>query len=139
MKDTSSVGDVSTAAVLADLVKAGHAVLVPWGDRHRYDLVLERAGSFERVQVKTGRVRPHGVIEFNAYSNTGRVQKSYKGDAELFGVYCPDNGKTYLIPVEDVGDSLVSLRLVPPRNNQSKGVRPAEKYEIGTGASSSVG
>jgi hypothetical protein len=49
----------------------------------------------------------------------------------LFGVYSPETGKVYLIPVEDVPmGSKGLLRLQPTKNNQQKGVKWAHMYEI---------
>src|SRR5215212_8955587 len=84
------VGQRTEAIILAELVKRGHTVLVPFGTNHRYDLVLDTGAGFVRVQCKTGRLRD-GVIHFNTVSvrsNTQRaVTRSYHGDAELFLVY----------------------------------------------------
>jgi len=49
----------------------------------------------------------------------------------MFGVYSPDTGKVYLVPVNEVpsgGD--VILRLLKAKNNQEKGVRWEKDYEI---------
>jgi hypothetical protein len=59
------------------------------------------------------------------------VKKGYEGDAEMFGVYSPDTGKVYLVPVSEVpsgGD--VILRLLKTKNNQEKGIRWARDYEL---------
>ena len=59
------------------------------------------------------------------------VKKGYIGDAEVFGVYSPDTGNVYLVPVSDVpsgGD--VILRLRKAKNNQEKGIRWAKDYEL---------
>ena len=41
-----------------------------------------------------------------------------------------ERSKVYFIPVNHVGTSSVSLRLVPTKNNQQHGVRLAQDYEI---------
>lgn len=41
VKDTKLVGDVAVAMILAALLKRGQNVLLPFGDRHPYDLVIE--------------------------------------------------------------------------------------------------
>jgi len=50
------VGTRTEAVVLAELVKRGYRVLLPFGHNHRYDLVLDVEGRFVRVQCKTGRL-----------------------------------------------------------------------------------
>jgi hypothetical protein len=58
------VGLRTEAAILAELVRRGYQVLVPFGTNQRYDLVLDMDGKFVRVQGKTGRLRS-GVISFS--------------------------------------------------------------------------
>ncbi len=119
--------------MLARLVESGCRVLLPFGVNQRYDLVLDNDGDLLKAQVKTGRLRG-GVIEFSAISvqsNTnGTRRKYYKGEVDMFIVYCPHNKGLYVIPAEEVPPSGMHLRLVPPRNNQSKRVRWASEYEL---------
>src|SRR5918995_1672841 len=132
-----TVGDASAAMVLARLVQAGKEVLVPFGENNRYDLVIEEPdGSFIRVQCKTGRLQ-RGAITFNTcsvtYHHPGNrglqvYRHDYRGDADLFGIYCPDNDKAYLVPVDAVGKRSGALRVDRPRNNQAKRVRWAKDY-----------
>ena len=132
------VGDQTEAMVIARLVQAGKCVLLPFGENQRYDLVLDEGDRFVRVQCKTGRVR-NGAIRFNTCSssyhhpsNQGMkfYQHNYVGQADLFGVYCPDNDRVYLVPVADVGVRQGFLRVDASRNNQSAGVRWARDYEV---------
>jgi hypothetical protein len=50
---TKVAGDTTEAVVMAEFVKAGFPVLIPFGENHRYDLVIEAGGRFLRVQCKT--------------------------------------------------------------------------------------
>ena len=145
-ENTASKGLVGHTAVLNALVVAGKEVLIPWGDHRRYDLayvqpeglIMNREPRIIRVQCKIARISPDGrYITFNPYSvvpgEKGRrsVKKGYEGDAEMFGVYSPDTGKVYLVPVSEVpsgGDVIV--RLLKARNNQEKGIRWAKNYEL---------
>ena len=67
MKDTKQIGDVSTAMVMAALLRKRQNILIPFGDRQRYDLVIESGGSFMTVQCKTVRFDGEYVV-FNLYS-----------------------------------------------------------------------
>jgi hypothetical protein len=125
-------GEISEAVVLAALMKKGKLPLLPFGDNQRYDIVIDEGSRFDRIQVKTGRLR-NGVIVFAAASRIGRYQqerRGYKGQADYFAVYCPETEKVYLVPVNDVGETEVSLRIEPTKNGQSKTVRWAKDYEI---------
>lgn len=51
------VGERSQGAIVAEVVKYGYTVLVPFGEAaHRYDLVIEKGGQFLRLQCKTGAI-----------------------------------------------------------------------------------
>lgn len=95
--------------LLARLVQAGERVLIPFGENVRYDLVIDQDGSFIRVQCKTGRLKD-GAVRFPTCSSTyhhpanrgiSNCHQGYTGQADVFGVYCPDTGGTYIVPVED--------------------------------------
>lgn len=116
--------------VLAALIVRGRVVLQPFGDSQRYDLVIDDDGVFTRVQCKTGRLRD-GAVRFSTCSNTwhrGGGKQGYAGGADIFAVYCPDNGEIYLVPVGEVGSSEACLRIAPPLNGQRSKVRLASDY-----------
>ena len=126
---TREKGNVSEARILAAFVAAGYLVSVPFGSGHKYDFVIDDSTRLLRVQCKTGRIK-NGVLVFNAYSQSGNggVKASYRGVADLFAVLNPEDDKVYLIPVNEVGVTDVSLRLSPTLNKQTQGVRWAEFY-----------
>jgi hypothetical protein len=81
------VGHRAEAAILAELVKRGYSVLLPFGVNQRYDL-------------------------------------------DLFIVYCPQNDRVFVIPVDEVPATGMYLRVDATRNRQSKRVRWAKDYEL---------
>jgi PD-(D/E)XK endonuclease len=128
------VGQRTEAAICFQLVSRGYRVLLPFGVNQRYDLVLEsEEGQFLRAQCKTGRLRD-GVIQFKAasiQSNTRRTQiRNYAGEVDLFIVFCPENEKVYVVPIQEVPNSCMNLRVDPPRRRQHKRVRWACDYEL---------
>jgi hypothetical protein len=137
-----AIGDRSEAHALAALVDCYPTVLMPWGENCRYDFVIETLdGELLRVQCKTGHLR-RGVVTFPTTSMTyhhpkhggnGRAEhcaRAYQGDADLFAVYCVENRRVYLVPVEDVPSRQGSLRLEPARNGQQTGIRWGTQYEL---------
>lgn len=84
------------------LIAAGYNVLIPFGVA-RYDLVIETAAGFERVQCKTGRLTSNRCLTFNLSSRSPEgVQRGYVGEADYFGVFLPVTGDVYLIPMGEV-------------------------------------
>jgi hypothetical protein len=118
---------------MAALVARGSNVLLPFGDNCRYDLVVENDGAFTRIQCKTGKLL-RGAIVFSVASSQyhrGGKRRDYRGQVDAFGVFCPSNGKIYIIPIADLPLTReAKLRLTPPKNSQVKGIRWAAKYEI---------
>lgn len=128
--DTKAVGEKTEAVVLAALLQIYPTVLLPFGDNSRYDLVFEDFDrSFNRVQCKTGRYK-NGAIEFNAYStnHVNTVGKGYRGEVEYFGVNCPGFTEVYLVPVDEVGTTKVTLRVEPQKKTGGPTVRWAKDY-----------
>ncbi|HEX8501163.1 MAG TPA: group I intron-associated PD-(D/E)XK endonuclease [Pyrinomonadaceae bacterium] len=126
---TGEKGNLTEARILAAFVAAGYLVSVPFGSGHKYDFVVDDSARLLRVQCKTGRVK-NNVLLFNAYSQSGNggVKTSYRGLADLFAVLNPEDDRVYLVPVDEVGVTDVSLRLAPTLNGQAQGVRWAEFY-----------
>jgi PD-(D/E)XK endonuclease len=135
-RNTKRVGDISELRVMCDLVAAGYLVSIPFGENHRYDLIIEKDFILSRVQVKTGRLRK-GVILFNCFSSHahrgGASCRQYIGEVEFFGVYCPDTDCTYLVPLTDMISHRGHLRLSPVKNGQRKKLKWARDYLLGEG------
>jgi hypothetical protein len=126
---------LASGQITAALARRGKLLLLPIGDHLRYDLAVDEEGTILRIQCKTGWLR-NGVIRFATCSIDSRSQKgkclrrSYRGEIELFGVYCPDNGKCYMAPVGNASRFQCHLRIDPQRNQQKTHLMWAEDYEI---------
>jgi PD-(D/E)XK nuclease superfamily protein len=114
----------------------GFEVLVPFGENARYDLVIDDGVRLSRVQCKTGRLRG-GAVRFATCSfyghhpNPKSLSRDYLNDIDHFAVHCPETNGVYLIPIADLPlKRQGALRVDAPRNNQRRGIRPAERYEI---------
>lgn len=124
-----AIGERTEALCLARLIIAGYAVLQPFGDNQRYDLVVEEDGVFTRIQCKTGQLLD-GAVQFATSSVDWYTheRQAYTGQADVFMVYCPDNETFYWVPIDDVPDSHARLRVDPAKNGQVKGIRWASNY-----------
>jgi hypothetical protein len=116
--------------VLAALVRRNLEVLVPFGDGHPYDLAVDLGDMFLRVQCK--RAWPYkGCMLFNCRSTDhGSGPRSYRGLADIFGIYFPPTDSVYLVPIDGVAAFEGRLRLVPARNNQKRKIRFATDFEV---------
>jgi hypothetical protein len=124
-----------TRVILA-LRDIGYAVFVPFGENTRADLIVDDGASLSRVQCKTGRLRLGAVrfatCSFYGHHPTPRVpSRHYLDDVDYFAVHCPETTGVYLVPIADLPlKRQGALRVEPARNNQRRGIRLAERYEI---------
>jgi hypothetical protein len=128
----TQIGDISEAIIRARFIEKGFVVLVPQNNGLRYDIVIEKDGIFQRVQIKTGRIIDAQAIYFRA-SSVDPVTKAdvpYHGHIDLFAIYCPQNHQVYVMPVQHATASSCTLRLKPTKNNQKNGIRWAADYEF---------
>jgi hypothetical protein len=128
-------GDTAELRVAFDLRRRGYLILFPFGEDCDYDLVIERDGGLERVQVKY--TESDGVVivvKCSSHSLTnGRIRqtKHYTADTiDWLAVYDRTSDRCYYIPAVELADgrSQLHLRLTPARNNQVSKIRFAEEY-----------
>jgi PD-(D/E)XK endonuclease len=129
-------GDLAELKVAADLRARGYRIAIPYGEDWDFDLILCREdGKFERVQVKYVRsdgcivaVRPrsssitNGKVRATKYYTAATIDWLAMWDATL--------DRCFYVPATELGAgmNLMTLRLSPSRNNQVRGIRPAERY-----------
>ena len=132
--NSKQLGNITEVQVMLGFLQLGYNVLTPYGDCERYDFVADVNGKFVKIQVKSSKVSDDGTkFSFNTasthYSDGKCVHHSYsKEDIDFFAtVY--DN-QVYLIPVEECSARSQSLRLVPAKNGQIRGVKWAKDYRL---------
>jgi len=131
--NTKEIGDITQAVVVAELLKLGKTVLTPFGDKNRYDLVVDNNGVFVRIQCKTGRLgKDQSFVSFDSCSSTvhranGKKQ-NYRGQIELFAVYCRELNQVYFVDVNEATTYETRLRLIAPKSKQQKHIRWAKDY-----------
>jgi hypothetical protein len=132
-RDTKAIGDRSELEVAIVLVRNGYIVSKPLGDSHRYDLIIDDGEKLARVQVKTGRLKRGSIAVACCSSHThrgGPSARSYRGEVEFIGVFCPQTGRVYLVPESEIVESTMHLRVEPTINRQDRHIRWANKYRL---------
>lgn len=133
--NTKEIGDVSEASVIAHFLKRGFLVSVPFGDRARYDLVVEAYKKLYRIQIKTIQYYP-SFLQLRAYSITTKNGKYIKnvyssGEVDYVVGYCRETDKVYIISPEELNKSgMVTLHLDGAQNNQKLGIKNARDFEL---------
>jgi hypothetical protein len=128
-------GDVAELAVALDLRRRGHRVAFPYGEDCDYDLIVDRDGSLERVQVKYSRSNGRTLeVRTRSHSLTNgkvRVTKYYTAAmVDWIAVYDASTSAIYYLPaaILGTGRDQLTLRLAPAANNQRQGVRMAADF-----------
>lgn len=135
MAPLKTKGDTAEMMVAADLVKRGYRIAFPYGEDSDYDLIVERAGKLERVQVKYTESRD-GVIlvrcrSFSLTNGKVRQVKYYTAAMiEWLAVYDRSTECCYYIPAVELGGgrSTMHLRLTPARSGRMLGINWARDY-----------
>jgi hypothetical protein len=113
----------------AEFIRKGWSIFLPYGEDSAIDLLIEKEGKYQRVQIKTTKPINNVIHCRIKSSNNWQVKKYNKEDIDYFGIYDYENKRGYLIPIEEVaGMTDVSLRIGKTKNNQKKGTRSAEEY-----------
>lgn len=100
---TKEKGDLAVAKAVAYFVEKENEVLLPFGDKRPYDIVVERKSKLIKVQCKyTTHKSKYGVyivpLRVMGGNKSKNTAKSYKkGDFELLFV-CTEEGNIYEIP-----------------------------------------
>lgn len=110
---TKEKGSIGELRVMYEAALRGYGVLIPHGDFARYDLVVDRNGSLERVQVKAvtpvdGVLNvPTKTMSFDSsqdINNRSKMTKYAVGDFDWLAVYDLTNHNVYFIPASETVD-----------------------------------
>jgi hypothetical protein len=106
--DNKQKGNLAIASAIKHFVSTGYTVSIPLTDTARYDLVVERDGTFFAVQCKyAGYEGNPGVFSVPLYVSGGnrsagnRRLRYSEGDFDILFVLCA-NGRMYAIPFAEV-------------------------------------
>lgn len=101
--NTKELGDHAVGQAISFFMNHGYEVCLPIGDKRDFDLVVERDGCLEKVQVKyAGLYKTKNVCKVGLRITGGnqsfKYSKKYKKDAfDLLFIYTA-KGEKYLIP-----------------------------------------
>jgi len=131
--NTKDTGDLAESAAITELIRSDYSVSIPFGDNDPYDLVVEKNGETDLVQVKSGWLK-NGKVVFNCYKNTTKEgdyhQETYsKSEIDTFAVWSEEKNQLYLIPVEETPSAKMSLRF-DDAEIQHPNINRAKDYEL---------
>ena len=106
--NTKTQGDIGLGKAIAWFMSEGYSVFVPLSENQSYDLVVEKEGKLQRVEVKTSGYIPAGKnyyeVKLATYYllSSGTKKKHFNPDnSDLVFIHLLD-GRSYLIPTDEV-------------------------------------
>jgi hypothetical protein len=134
MMTSKNKGNLTELQCLAAFVQQGCAVSIPYGDNSKYDFIADIDGRLYKIQVKTASLKREtgGAITFSCRSThvncTGVKNIRYnENEIDFFATYWEN--QCYIVPISECSTEK-TLRFVPPKNGQIKGVIFAKDYTI---------
>lgn len=130
-------GAVAEQAIVLTATKLRIPVWRPVAEHGRCDLVLEIGEKLWRVQVKWGRLsKAEDVVIVDLRTSrltpNGYIRTTYTAhEIDLFGVYCGELDRCFLLPIDLVEKThYTHLRLTPPGNGQRACINLAEDFDF---------
>jgi hypothetical protein len=130
-RETAKCGNYAELRVIADAIRRGYSVSIPYGHETRYDLIIDTGKRLLRVQVKNARLIC-GAVMVKTCSSGVSVHTVYNDiEIDYIAAFEPKAETIYYVPITEVGARrwALSLRIDKARNNQESGVRYAEDFK----------
>ncbi len=132
MNYTTQKGLLTEIQCQKDFSERGILLSQPIINDSRYDYLADINKKIYKIQCKSASPvaednRAFSFATFSKNWNNGE-RHDYSGEIDFF--YTCFLGKGYLIPVEETGKRIKTLRLLPPLNNNQANITWASDYEI---------
>ena len=134
--DNNIKGRLTELNCITAFSEMGAIVSIPFGEDSRYDFIADNRKKLTRVQCKTASPiyedEKIAAIVFKTVRQ-GRSSgkwtriKYTKQEIDYFATFW--DGKCYIVPVGECSNEK-TLRFLPTKNNQAKGINLAKDYEL---------
>lgn len=128
---TTEKGEIGEAMVIADLMRQGHDIAIPFGHNQPFDLIVIRKEDrrLEKVQVKYTTSDGEVVIGRIGSSSAWVSHKYTTDEVDWIAIFDMTTDQCFYLPPDVWGDRhRVNLRLTPPANGQKKNIRYAKDF-----------
>ncbi len=111
LMNSKTYGDIAELAVAAKLAKMGYIVSRPLSDNAPYDLIIDKNGTLQKVQVKARKSRK-GCVFVELYSNTTSGSRMYqKKDFDILAIYHIETGDIALVDHNEINTKQLILQI----------------------------
>ena len=118
-------------------MKLGCQVSIPFGEDSRYDFIADTNDKLYKIQCKTSSEIVEDdivlAIKFKTVRQSGSKATNWtrtkyeENEIDYFATSY--QGKCYLVPLKECSNEK-TLRIIPPKNNQVKGISFLKNYEL---------
>ena len=129
-------GNIGESIVLAEFIKRGIQVSIPFGDNARYDLIAEFNGKLNKIQVKyCNQLSSTGSVLCPCASSknhtTNKYLSTYENDVDYMCFYLACWNVVTIVPIEQIGTKkTISFRLDKPKTTNKFGIHLVEDYSF---------
>ena len=137
MLETKIKGNVTEMECMLAFMKLGYQVSIPFGEDSRYDFVVDINDKLYKIQCKTcSEVTENEqvlAVKFKTVRQSGSKATNWtrikyeENEIDYFATSY--QGICYLVPVKECSIEK-TLRIIPPRNGQIKGISFLKDYEL---------
>ena len=137
MLDTKIKGNTTEMECMLAFMKLGYQVSIPFGEDSRYDFIADINDKLYKIQCKTSSEIVEDdivlAIKFKTVRQSGSKATNWtrtkyeENEIDYFATSY--QGKCYLVPLKECSNEK-TLRIIPPKNNQVKGINFLKNYEL---------
>lgn len=131
--NTTQIGSIGETRIIYEATLRGYNVFLPVNNSLSYDMIVERNGKLERVQVKT--VNSNGVVINVSTFSLGKHKNGKKqavcyssSEFEWLVVFDITTNACFFVPSTEMMAGKLALRLAPPKSKQKVGIRWGSDY-----------
>ena len=130
MSKTVIKGDLGQIRVMYEATRKGYTISVPTTSNSKYDLIIERKGRLERVQVKSTESDGKTITVRCQSKNKWSKHRYTSADVDCIICYDSTTDQTYYIPSSMLGEGMttITLRIIPGQNSQKCMIHWAKNF-----------
>ena len=134
MRNTTNVGNIGQAFVIAKFIELGIPVYTPMGEGYPTDLIADFKGKLNRIQVKTTEnLHDDSYMTWKITHQQGfhgnRI-KYTKEEVDYFALYCLETKGLYLVPYDKAKTNELVIRLDSYEGVRTKVMKFESEYKF---------
>ena len=133
MKNTTNLGNIGQAYVIAKFVELGIPVYTPVGEGYPTDLIADFKGKLNKIQIKTTENLHDNYMVWKITHQQGYHGKRTKytnQEVDYFDLYCIETKGLYLVPYEKATTNDLIIRLDSYKGTRIKTMKFESDYRF---------